>query len=123
MPLSSSLHPVRWLRTRPWSAEMVAIVNGARRSDSSDPVQRAMHLYQSVFGLLMGKYNEQILKLPRDKRPKDTRLLKEEMELGFTVCSYIRTGRNAFSISPALREALEQTDLSGVRASDLRMPF
>jgi hypothetical protein len=75
---------------------------------------------QSVGDLIVKQFNA----LPREQRFRQpTRVISQEGSLACHVGAFTVHGRNIFLLSPDLTEMLSRTDLHGVHAGDLRMPF
>ena len=114
------IHPMRWMRNRPFSRQAVAAhkraspVHGATTQASFKAVTQVIYL----------GYNEAIQLVPWERRPeRPTGLITQEISLACHVSTFSAKGRNIFHLCPELVRMLDNTGLDGVRVGDLKMPF
>ena len=119
MKSSTLIHPVRYMRNRPFARRVTQMYMsmGGRRG----PTSKALELITDV---VVRYFNDAIKKRPFEQRPaRATRLLSEESSLAAHVAAYVAHGRNTFLLSPELVAMLDRTELDGVRAADINLPF
>ncbi|NLI93738.1 MAG: DUF386 domain-containing protein [Peptococcaceae bacterium] len=111
-------HPERFRVTRPYAKQIVNFF----RSNISDGIPSMVHL-QELSGMIMKKYNEELMKLPFEKRPPDTRQLSKEISYAVQYATFVMYGRNIFHFEPDLTEKFRQTDVDEVPVSALIYPY
>lgn len=116
---SAYVHPMRYMRTRPFARRvMQTFVHGSGRGVTTIETARA------VQQIVVSSYNEAMSRVPRDQRPqRATAMVGQEGSLACHVGMFTAAGRNVFLLSPDLMTLLDRTDLSTVRAGDVRLPF
>ena len=116
MIVSEEIHPLRWRNTRPFANKSIQFMQGELRGNHivASTIQKKMNW-------LIPHFNDAIMRLPRSMRP-DQRVLQKELNVSLYATRFFNLGRNIFTISPGLAEALSNTDLEGVRIGDIKYP-
>lgn len=116
---SSLIHPMRYMRTRPFAQE--AVRTYIRTCGRSMPTPQMLEV---IGGLIISSFNEAIKKLPREKRPqRATAVITQEGSLAVHVGRHSAFGRNIYVMAPDLLAMLDRTDLDSIRARDIQLPF
>lgn len=111
------IHPMRWLRTRPFSRTFVQ----RYKALGGYPTMSAQ---QELQGFLLKEYNKSIARVPVDLRPqKPLPIVGGELSLGMHHCAFACRGRNIFYLTPTLVQLLELSDLGDMRLEDIQFPF
>jgi hypothetical protein len=123
MITSDDLHPTRWARNRPFSRQAIDLFRRVFENPGSLDAQRVQDTFQTLTQAMTAHYNDGILRVPVERRPKDIRMMKGELDLAMQAVAWHHRGRNAFVLSDGLHAALRRTDLKGVRFGDVKLPF
>jgi hypothetical protein len=115
---SEWLHPIRYLRTRPFARRLL-------REYESRVGRRPLRVSDMQFFLdrILPAYNEGIMRVPFDERPRGSDLLNSEISLLTHVGTFTTFGRNIFALSPEMVYLLDRTDLESVHLGDLTLPY
>lgn len=111
---SNAIHPMRWMRTRPFALK--AVQKYARDCGRALPTPENM---QTMLDIVVSHFDA----LPFERRADaSVALFNQEMSIAMHVGRYATHGRNVFLLSPGLVEAFDNTDLDGVRIADVKLP-
>ena len=111
-------HPERYSLTRPFSKQVVNYF----RNYSLDGLP-TIELVEILNRIFIKNYNEMLLSMPLELRPKDTGLMQIEMTYAVHYADFVTNGRNVFHFEPEMVEKFKQTDIDEVPASVLQFPF
>jgi len=112
---SSQIHPMRYLRTRPFAR--VVIQQYVRQCGRGLASSATM---QDICDTIVSTFND----LPFEKRVDLSAMtFSQETSLAMHVGRFTANGRNIFVASQGIIDAFEGTDLDGVRAGDIQLPF
>lgn len=115
---SVDFHPMRYRQERPFAGEFL---QWWKRKVGRGPVtERNAKLIADFIGW---KYDQALRKIPITLRPKDALVFTREVNLAVYAGLFNAWGQNIFLVPDRIRALLEQTDLSGVAASDVQLPF
>lgn len=111
------IHPMRWIRTRPFSRQFVQ----RYKALGGAPTQSVL---QEMQGFVLKEYNRAIERVPREMRPeRPTLIVGGEMSLAMHHAAFACNGRNIFYLTPMLVRLLELSDLGDMRLEDVQFPF
>lgn len=115
--LAARIHPEQFRRRRPFVRLVERVFAGRRDSMAT------MSDMQTISNGLIPAYNDAIMQVPFEQRPEGTIRVKDEVSLAVHYGLYYAQGRQVFSFPDSLVEAFRQTDIEGVPADALRLPF
>lgn len=110
------IHPIRWSKTRPFSRRAI------EEAQKLPGGMVTMSFTQSMLQWIMPTYNDAIARLPFEKRPTTSEVMRAELNLALVSSRFFTLGRNIFKLSPGLSQALQNTNLDDVRVKDIRLP-
>lgn len=109
-------HPLRMQTTRPFLRKMAG--NFSRR-----PGLLFNSEFQKIYNDILSIYNNEIVKLQFEQRPKGTDRFVEEINAISGYIKFFNNGKNIFSLSPGLTELLKHTDVGEVVLSQIPFVF
>jgi len=116
MIYSHQIHPMRFMRTRPFAKDAMRIVGRIEKGPTMAQVN-------AIAATMLPAYQAAIERLPIAERPENpTRMINEEMSLTAFVGVYSGAGRHVYYLGPQLVELLDNTDLTGVTIGDVKLP-
>jgi hypothetical protein len=111
-------HPERYRVTRPFAKQVVSYY----KSNVSNGMATERDL-QEVQRLVFRMYNQELLKLPVDKRPDNTRLIAKELSYSMHYSTFTIFGRNIFNFEQDMIDSFKHTDIDQVPNSALSFPY
>lgn len=115
---STSFHPMRFARTRPYLKQFVAYYLerfGRRRTSLADP--------EVLSPLIAEAYARTLRRLGPVHAAAPMLQRAQELDIAATFARFTAHGRNVFSLTPTLMELLAGTRLDGLQLQDLALPY
>lgn len=111
-------HPDRYRHTRPFSKQLVSqyqTLVGQEPPTDKD--------FREISSMIMKKYQSDIMVLPFEERPADSRFISKELSYAFHYAAFYAHGKNIFHFNPQITELFRYTNVDDVPLNMLKLPF
>lgn len=119
MKLSKRYHPERYRVSRPFSRQITTLYQSLTGT-STVPSYKA---FESICSLIINSYNDELSRIPSEKRPSNSKKLVNEESLAMHYSAWGCHGRQVFHFNDEIAKQFRRTDADEISIGLLKFPY